>query len=313
MYRDFGMTLAAKRKEKHLNQLQLTDLLNKKGLEVKPGSISKWEKNVNSPNVIQFFALCEILGIDNINDTFGIAIEENLFAQLNEEGQKKAIEYMNLLIKSGMYVREEPVYITSRTLKVFTEPASSGTGLFLDSDQYEEFEVGNDVPATADFGICVSGDSMEPVYVNKQIVWVYQQDQLENGDIGIFYLNGDAYIICSYPDQTRNGASNLRKGRKINVRLVPALEITSITASAFSFCSLTHTRTHLPQAYRNIWRYETTPHKMLSSAFAQFFQSCPYWFPPAKPADPVSVPHRYEAFLNSSGTPSQHITIPLLF
>ena len=194
MYRDFGMTLAAKRKERHLNQLQLADLLNKKGLEVKPGSISKWEKNVNSPNVIQFFALCEILGIDNINDTFGIAIEENLFAQLNEEGQKKTIEYMNLLIKSGMYVREEPVYITSRTLKVFTEPASAGTGLFLDSDQYEEFEVGDDVPATADFGIRVSGDSMEPVYVNKQIVWVHQQDQLENGDIGIFYLNGNAYI-----------------------------------------------------------------------------------------------------------------------
>ena len=181
-------------KERHLNQLQLADLLNKKGLEVKSGSISKWEKNVNSPNVIQFFALCEILGIDNINDTFGIAIEENLFAQLNEEGKRKTIEYMNLLIKSGMYVREEPVYITNRTLKVFTEPASAGTGLFLDSDQYEEFEVGDDVPATADFGIRVSGDSMEPVYVNKQIVWVHQQDQLENGDIGIFYLNGDAYI-----------------------------------------------------------------------------------------------------------------------
>ena len=96
-------------------------------------------------------------------------------------------------------------------------------------------------------------------------------------------------------------------------RLMPSTEITSMTASAFSFCSLTHTRTHLPQAYRNIWRYETAPHKMLSSAFAQFFQSYPYWFPPARPADPVLVPHRYEAFLNSSGTPSQHITIPLLF
>ena len=47
MYRDFGMTLAAKRKERHLNQLQLADILNKKGLEVKSGSISKWEKNVN--------------------------------------------------------------------------------------------------------------------------------------------------------------------------------------------------------------------------------------------------------------------------
>ena len=43
---------------------------------------------------------------------------------------------------------------TSRTeRKVFTEPASAGTGLFLDSDQYEEFEVGDDVPAASDFGI----------------------------------------------------------------------------------------------------------------------------------------------------------------
>lgn len=92
-----------------------------------------------------------------------------------------------------MYVRKN--LSTSRTeRKVFTEPASADTGLFLDSDQYEEFEVGDDVPAAADFGIRVSGVSMEPVYVNKQIVWVHQQDQLENGNIGIFYLNGDAYI-----------------------------------------------------------------------------------------------------------------------
>ena len=179
MYRDFGKTLAAKRKEKHLNQLQLADLLNKKGLEVKSGSISKWEKNVNSPNVIQFFALCEILGIDNINDTFGIAIEENLFAQLNDEGKRKTIEYMNLLIKSGMYVREEPVYITNRTLKVFTEPASAGTGLFLDSDQYEEFEVGDDVPATADFGIRVSGDRILQIAVPYSKGWRAWVDGVE--------------------------------------------------------------------------------------------------------------------------------------
>ena len=94
---------------------------------------------------------------------------------------------------------------------------------------------------------------------------------------------------------------------------MPSTEITSLTASAFSFSSFTHTRIHHPQASRSIWRSETAPHKMLSSAFAQFFQSCPYWFPPARPADPVLVPPRYVAFLNSSGTPSHHITIPLIF
>ena len=64
-----------------------------------------------------------------------------------------------------MYVRKN--LSTSRTeRKVFTEPASAGTGLFLDSDQYEEFEVGDDVPAASDFGIRVSGVSMEPIYVD---------------------------------------------------------------------------------------------------------------------------------------------------
>lgn len=98
---------------------------------------------------------------------------------------------------------------------------------------------------------------------------------------------------------------------------MPSTEITSMTASAFSFCSLTHTRTHLPQTYGNIWRYETAPHKMLSSAFAQFFQSCPYWFTPAKSADPVSVPPQYEAFLirlelHHTTSPSRYFLVRLL-
>lgn len=35
---------------------------------------------------------------------------------------------------------------------------------------------------------------MEPIFHNGQIAWVLQQDTLANGDIGIFALNGDAYI-----------------------------------------------------------------------------------------------------------------------
>ena len=35
---------------------------------------------------------------------------------------------------------------------------------------------------------------MEPQFEDGQIAWVLQQDTLENGDIGIFSLNGDAYI-----------------------------------------------------------------------------------------------------------------------
>ncbi len=54
-------------------------------------------------------------------------------------------------------------------------------------------EVGKEVPANADFGIRISGDSMEPQFINGQIVWVHQQETLSTGEIGIFCLDGNAY------------------------------------------------------------------------------------------------------------------------
>ncbi len=50
-----------------------------------------------------------------------------------------------------------------------------------------------DVPYSADFALTISGDSMMPTLKNGQIVWVCQQSTLEPGEIGIFYLNGQAF------------------------------------------------------------------------------------------------------------------------
>ena len=54
-------------------------------------------------------------------------------------------------------------------------------------------DVGSEVSGLADFGITLAGDSMEPLYVNGQTVWVHRQDQLTDGEIGIFYYAGNAY------------------------------------------------------------------------------------------------------------------------
>ena len=129
---------------------------------------------------MQFFTLCEILEITDINKTFQIGNKENLFSRLNKEGQDKAIEYINLLIKSGMYLREEPVIyqFPRRKLSLFDLPVSAGTGQFLDSDRFSEIEVGDEVAASADFGVRVAGDSMEPLYLDGQIIWIYKQNPL---------------------------------------------------------------------------------------------------------------------------------------
>ena len=50
------------------------------------------------------------------------------------------------------------------------------------------------IPESASFGVKISGDSMEPEFKDGQIAWVLKQDMVENGEIGIFSLNGEAYI-----------------------------------------------------------------------------------------------------------------------
>ena len=90
-----------------------------------------------------------------------------------------------------------------RKIRLFDIPASAGIGNFLDGDNFTEIEVGEEVPETADFGIRISGDSMEPRFVNGQIVWVQKQDVLNNGEIGIFFLDGNAY--CKKLQDDENG------------------------------------------------------------------------------------------------------------
>lgn len=193
---DFGSIIATKRKECKLSQPQLAALMCKKGLNVKAHSISKWETNVNLPNVLQFFALCEILKISDINQTFQVGTEATLLSKLNKEGHDKALDYINLLFKSGMYLRKESVIyqFPRRSLSLYDLPVSAGTGQFLDSDRFCEIEVGDEVAANADFGVRVSGDSMEPLYLDGQIIWIHKQETLEEGEIGIFFLDGDAYV-----------------------------------------------------------------------------------------------------------------------
>ena len=64
----------------------------------------------------------------------------------------------------------------------------------VDSDRFSEIEVGDEVSSSADFGVRVCGDSMEPLYLDGQIIWIHKQETLEEGEIGVFFLDGDAYV-----------------------------------------------------------------------------------------------------------------------
>ena len=73
---------------------------------------------------------------------------------------------------------------------------SAGCGFELDEgDNWETIEI-SDTPEArrADYALTISGDSMEPVYYDGDIVLVKMQDTVEMGQIGIFILDGSGYI-----------------------------------------------------------------------------------------------------------------------
>lgn len=192
---NIGSIIAGKRKELKISQGKMCEELTMMGYPIKTSAYSSWETGISFPNAEQFLAVCKILNITNIyNDFIGGYNAEDPLAELNEEGKKKALDYIHLLIVSGEYKNVAPTAISSfRKIKLFDMPVSAGLGTFLDSDDYELIKVGNEVPEKAMFGVRISGNSMEPRYLNQQIVWIQPTEELVDGEIGIFLLNGNAY------------------------------------------------------------------------------------------------------------------------
>ena len=77
-----------------------------------------------------------------------------------------------------------------------------------------DYSVGAEVPEEADFGLRISGDSMEPQFINGQIVWVKQQNYLEDGEIGIFFLDGSGYIKKLQDNKDGHNLISLNKAYK---------------------------------------------------------------------------------------------------
>ena len=77
----------------------------------------------------------------------------------------------------------------------FNYPASAGTGNFLETETPEQILVEESTEAeAADYVIPIAGDSMEPTYHGGDRVFVEKCVSIDIGEIGIFVVNGDAYI-----------------------------------------------------------------------------------------------------------------------
>lgn len=193
----YGILRELRKKHDYIQQ-DVADKLNGFGIQTTKAQVGRWERGLNNPTIDQFIGLCRLYGVKDVYSVFGKGDFSDLEYALNREGTEKLSEYRTLLIASGLYapvkLEDRVVPIRKRTAPMFDIGAAAGTGQFLDSDSYEMVEVPDGVPDCATFGLHVCGDSMQPTLQNGQDIWVQMQPTLENGEVGIFFLDGNAYV-----------------------------------------------------------------------------------------------------------------------
>ncbi|HEM6023262.1 TPA: helix-turn-helix transcriptional regulator [Streptococcus suis] len=190
------------RKSKKLTQKDLAVLL-----DVAPTAISAWEVGRNKPLMDKIEQMAQIFNIKKselLGETTPTTAPNSLIeqisdkvVQLTEPNQKNVLRYSSELLDKQNTVTDSKNTVNEPQAVYFTynyydQPASAGTGQYLNDVKVETIEL--PIEVDADFVVPIYGDSMEPEYHSGDYIFVKLSVDLSDGDIGVFAYNGDAYI-----------------------------------------------------------------------------------------------------------------------
>ncbi|HEL0639849.1 LexA family transcriptional regulator [Streptococcus equi] len=189
-----GIQLKTARLSRHISQEQLGQLLG-----VNKMTISNWEKEKNRPNQKHFEELVSIFQLPA--EYF---YQENRlllpYSQLSASNKEKVISYSESLLEQQEKIIALPA--KKKTLYPYRvyERLSAGTG-------YSYFGDGNfdvvfyDEQLDYDFASWVFGDSMEPTYLNGEVVLIKQDSFDYDGAIYAVEWEGQTYIKKVYREE----------------------------------------------------------------------------------------------------------------
>jgi len=176
-------------------------------LDLKYTTVRDWLKGITYPRIGKIELLANYFNInksDLIENKISTAqssdylLEEitNTARKLNTDNKKivlrKSEELLESQNKEETKENEVSEAIQLYSYDYYDHPASAGTGQYLNDVRVERIELPVDIDA--DFVIPIKGDSMEPDYHDGDLVFIQTSVDLNDGVIGVFNYNGDAYI-----------------------------------------------------------------------------------------------------------------------
>lgn len=185
-------------KAKGLNPRQLAI-----ALDFKYTTVNDWVNAKTYPRIDKIEMLANFFNVSKSdlveNKTEEIATTspvQAIYNQLTPPRQAKALTYLEKQLleqnEEETKINEVSEVIQLYSYDYYDHPASAGTGQYLNDVRVERIELPVDIDA--DFVIPIKGDSMEPDYHDGDLVFIQSSVELNDGVIGVFNYNGDAYI-----------------------------------------------------------------------------------------------------------------------
>ncbi|REI11760.1 LexA family transcriptional regulator [Staphylococcus felis] len=148
------------------------------------------------------FELAKVL---NVNEAWlmGFDISKNreienditsIYDQLAPPRQKRVLDFATEQLdeQNNKVLHINSNNIVSEEVAVYGY-ASAGTGETLIDGVEFTTQYNGHIP-NHDFALQVNGDSMEPLFEDKEIIFVDKTKQINSGQIGIFVIDGEAYL-----------------------------------------------------------------------------------------------------------------------
>lgn len=202
------------RTKMNLTQDQLGEKLN-----TKKATISNYETGYRTPKQDDLFEIAHILNV-SIDDLFPKRHSKKndittVYNQLTPPRQHNVLDYAKHQLELQNNTKDNIVDFNDYKDNKVNEASvygyvSAGTGEQIFDEPQFKVAVKGDVPIH-DLALQVNGNSMEPMFHDKEIIFIEKTHEIKNGQIGVFIIDGEAYVKKVYVEEDRLTLVSLNK------------------------------------------------------------------------------------------------------
>ncbi|OFJ80626.1 XRE family transcriptional regulator [Staphylococcus sp. HMSC056G08] len=200
-------------KQSTMTQKQLAELIG-----IKPSTLSDYLNLRSNPSHGVIQKIADVFGIvkSDIDTTYK---EDNdittVYNQLTPPRQHNVLDYAKHQLELQNSTKDNVVDFNDYKDNKVNEASvygyvSAGTGEQIFDEPQFKVAVKGDVPIH-DLALQVNGNSMEPMFHDKEVIFIEKTHEIKNGQIGVFIIDGEAYVKKVYVEDDRLTLVSLNK------------------------------------------------------------------------------------------------------